>query len=766
MITFTISFLLSFSIAKKKPKSKEKGSNKVKEKKGKDKITEKKPIETQSVEEPSTIEFNATNILSAVHIHYELIPNRCKYELDVVCWGPVAKILTNDNQILVYTVIRDDTIWIPIRMEHYVESLSIKEIKTFHNQIIEIHITNNIQKAPGLFKTENIVIQKDEIINEDQKFKCRDKFEYVIGDSDPANASRLSLEHYIRNIIIKCANFPKGETVSWLNDNNNFDIFYDVLKNFYAGKYIKINELIYPCSQIQIEDEEEPKSKSKNKKKQKPDKKSLKEKKKKTQDETKTRDKIIISIPAEIFFTEFSMGTFRVVSKNNFVDSAFVFVSANNLLSRAQKISLNPIVVKIFKIENLPADQLRKLGFESIFASYRISDILKCTTKEKPLSENIYFNEGHMHFMDYIPKIRLIESIQTNRFFVEIYGNKKIKKDNSNCDLFGHNFEDYNISRIGPAFEPFIEPVETNLPVLLAVSVFDISSIVANIWDFREIGQCHAPNLTLYTDSDYYTFRYTDTKNVNDINIIKDLVNTNEISEATFLEFGTTVSIEVYLMAPQAPSLVYHHVPETYKRLFFITDNKVFAEILFNQIFNHNSVFFSNKSEHDEVEMNKLDILTGFVLDNGNSYFFYVEGPSTGFILNLWHMIQESCPILNSRLALEQFSITGIRLTKGRVFFNTDNAFEKRLYPHFIFTGLYVIVLKIPLQQILAIPNVYCRKKTPRPCLNALSKLSLLFDSNHYQRILQQNLLPSRHELISMNLEWGVSTRWKEIVDY
>ncbi|XP_028138161.1 uncharacterized protein LOC114332519 [Diabrotica virgifera virgifera] len=756
MITFTVSFLLSFPIVKKKKekKTKEKPKDKPKEKqkeKSKNNLLKNGAKKSLEPEIPNT-EFNSTNILSAAHIQYELIPNRCKYDIDVVCWGPVAKIITNDGQIFLFTVINNDRIWVPIRMEHYLDKMSIKEIKKFQPKIINFNIVNNINNAPGLLKNETLFIPTSKVINEETKsFKSRSVFKLVKDDLDSeSDQDKKSLEAFMKNIILSCANHPKDDTpVSWLNNVVDYSVFYEAIQNVDSGKLV-VNEAIYACSK----DDEEPKKAngkdSKNAKKTN-NTETKNDKKVKKGKETKSKDTLTVKVPAEIFFTESYMATYRVLAKNSFANNVLVFVSAKNLLSRAQKLALNPLVVKIFKIIDLPAEKVKEHDFDSVYVRYYIPEVLQCRTVAKVIDDTVMFNEAHMHFVDNIPKIRLVQQLEISKLFVEIYGNKIIKQEEQQCSLFGTHSKDFQISKIGPIFEHIEEPETKVTSVLLAVSTFDISSLAHNVWDFREAAQCHEPYLNISRNFVYDEIRYIDIKTVNEINL-KPEKRDESLSEKTLLEFGTTVCVEVYLMAPQAPALVYHHAQNTFKRIFFILNEESFAKKIYNALVTYNSAIQT---------ANNKDILTGFLLDNGNNYFFYIEGLAIGFILSLWHMVEETCPMEG-----QEYGADNKPICKGKVFFNTDNAFEKRLYSHFLPVGIYIINLKFPLQDILAIPGIYCRNNIPKPCLQALIKLCSLFHARYYKEVFQQNLLPLPQELVSLNLEWGVPLRWKENVFY
>lgn len=221
--------------------------------------------------------------------------------------------------------------------------------------------------------------------------------------------------------------------------------------------------------------------------------------------------------------------------------------------------------------------------------------------------------------------------------------------------------------------------------------------MVQNIWDFKEKGHCHKPGLTLFEKcmGFYDVMNYSDMRNVNAINIsLKSTEIKSPILEETLLK------VEVYLMAPQTASLILLRFPNTFKRLLFILYSWELARNLLTSIAKHNERIFSEKKTGSAEDLEFADIITGFVIDNGDSLTIFVEGLSTGFILNI-----------------ESITITDYEVGRGKFFFNTDTVFEKRLYNTFIGHGLSIITLRIPFYNILNDQRVYLKGNVPPACL-------------------------------------------------
>lgn len=99
-----------------------------------------------------------------------------------------------------------------------------------------------------------------------------------------------------------------------------------------------------------------PKKPKKNKKGSKP----------KTSKNTKKGDHLprVILFPAEIFFTDPNLAIYRLENSNVNILDGYLLVTVTNLLTKRQKVELNPLVIKTRKIMNLPKQILEKNGWE------------------------------------------------------------------------------------------------------------------------------------------------------------------------------------------------------------------------------------------------------------------------------------------------------------------------------------------------------------------------------------------------------------------
>lgn len=708
MITFKLSFLLSFALEINKKKS-----------------TTKSQKANRSVNETQSL----SDLLGSVHINYELVPGKCKYDLDVLCWGAVSKIITKDTQIIMKTIIRDGKVWLPFCVDHNIGNLKLEEVRKYRDYIIQFNITaNNIAGR-------NIIMQC-------YNMEANDLFYEIVEDVTRKSIPEFrsdNLENYLRILIMRSLNQTNEELVSWLHGPDNYQRFYEIINKECNGEVYRCREFNRTTLSTRESNVQKASIAKRN---------SSKTQTKRVQKNVKRVEptNINILVPAEVFFTDPKFSIFKGESATGLVRNAFVTFTVESLMTRAQKLILNSMVLKIKKLDNIPVDILKQLGIESLFLTYDIPAVATCKSVIKPLAEKIRFEENHIYFTDQVPKLKFIEYLQSQRFYVEIYGNRTEMLEEQQCRLFGEEPGDYEISHRNITEEPLTQLPN---PILLAVAAYDVSSLLDNTWDFREIGQCHAPNLTFfqkpYTNYDIVCF--SDNITANEVNFLPLYRSTYPVvlQEATLLSLGTCLEIESFIMAPQAASLIFHQTSNTFKRLFVIFYNEELATTFYNEINEYNTTLLDElKKNANQKNPETEDIVTGFLLDNGNNYAFFVEGFSHGFILNAWHIVDHCTP------------------QEAKVFFNTDHIFERRLYTHFLGEGLFTITLKIPLYNILAKYELYLRKNVPESCMEALKKFSLLFHASNMRSILQQNMLPAPRDLLSLDLEWGVPLRWKK----
>ncbi|XP_050299636.1 uncharacterized protein LOC126738377 [Anthonomus grandis grandis] len=749
MITFTIKILLAFNI--KPPKEKQKGHKSTKpHPEGKQKGKKPPPPPQETEQDPPYVLRLDQNFTTA-HVEYELLPGKIKpYWIDVICWRNAAKIFTADGSKVFRTVSGNNLTFVPISIVHYLRELTIDELLTLQHHVIEFNIfsdKNKLGNAAKNNKTEIIYIREIDV----------DIKGFVEGYTDRAKSTSLTKRSVLgksegteEDIVSKSSKFDGLSRLKY--DTDYADTFYEII-DYLSGtrpkEQLNFRDFIQACTPLANDTKtptkppEEKKSKKSTTQKPKPE---------------KSTGKLTLRMQGEIFFTD-SDTVFTIENQRSEVNHLFVIPQVENLISRFQKIELNPIIIKLKSIQRFPVKVFENTDYTDLFLKYSIPCIAECTTSEKPMAETIRFMESHLFPTHKLSKIKLLEYLESKRFVVEVFGVQRYQLINSDPKMFGEKAEDRNISRIDDPKVPkysMDDPSKTQV-VPLAYCSYDLSSLLKNVWDFRANEQLHTPEHRITSeklqqvdppeaskqqaeDEAKCDFLQRYRVSINRINlggIEFSPSKKSPLKEWMLIEHDTVLDLEAYLLSPQSAALVLHQVPNTYKRLLVIFFAKEKAQTCLRNILTHNGRVMNG-------ELKDNDILTGFIIDNGNNFVIYVEGHSVGYILNVWQ------------------DIDGISPQEAKVFFNTDQAYEQRLY-HVCnkFSGFNVINMKIPLQNIFTNQKTYVRGNVPLLCSRALTKLNLILLTGTMKLMFQHDLFPTMEELISLDIEYGVPWAWK-----
>ncbi|KAF7270393.1 hypothetical protein GWI33_016627 [Rhynchophorus ferrugineus] len=699
MVVFDLKFLLGFLIKPKELTEKKKGVTLK---------TTKKELRSSSIkiEDPPNL-IRLSKQSNFVHIEYELIPGKGKYQFDVLCWEQAAKIFFLDSTKMFKTINKNGLIYAPVCLRHVIKELSTEDLARLQSSVIEFDIfidKNKLTNAAKADKTEVLYVRE---IDRDHE-----GFIELYSNDEPSVHTRSSFNK--SNIKL-----PQQNLASLTFDEGFQEILLDIIEartNQTAPSHLNFRNFVPPSTLPKSTDGLKPKKKAKEGKgggKPKAE---------------KAVTKMTLSANGEIFFTDPNSVIYSLEQYKASVSKIYVVMSVRELLSRSQKIFFNPLVVKINKITNFPIEIFNNTGYTDVYFKYRIPEIADCKSTEKPIGDTITFQEGHIYFTNNIAKIKLLEFLESKRFIVEIYLVRRYHSPELCPKLFGDKYTDRCLSKI-TANNTKVTDNDTD-DLLLGYCSYDLSSLLKNIWDYRNISQLHTLQNT--------NFRHfnVDGKVGNDVNslnlayINKELtrIGGRFVKDWLLMEMSTCLSLEAFLLAPQAASLVLHQIPNTFKRLLIIIFDKELIKDSFTKILIHNK-----KCSMDN------NILTGFVIDNGNNAMIYVEGIATGFILNFWN------------------DISNYNSIQAKIFFNTDQAYESRLYEisssQF---GLHVVIMKIPLQHIFKEKMVYIKGNMPLLCSKALTRLYLLLHSRTLKSMLQYDLLPSVDELRALDIEYGV----------
>lgn len=246
---------------------------------------------------------------------------------------------------------------------------------------------------------------------------------------------------------------------------------------------------------------------------------------------------------------------------------------------------------------------------------------------------------------------------------------------------------------------------------VLAIACYDLTSLLIPLWNYTSKETCHNPDSLLYRARKPFSVTLDPDLTTNTINLKSLFISKSNspLTDAVLIDSGTVLKIVAYFPAPATAltNMVFYR-NNCYNRLLLIMHSVNMATALLNEILEYNQNQITGAKEAVVPDFNKMDdcffidgtsYLTGFVIDNGGSIGFFLEGVMLHQIGYIWRKYKFSSP------------------DDVTVYFNTDLVFEDRLYSAFLpLRGIYVITLQKPLRDILNNELLYVEGNVPTPC--------------------------------------------------
>ncbi|XP_077890042.1 uncharacterized protein CFAP92 isoform X1 [Ictidomys tridecemlineatus] len=157
------------------------------------------------------------------------------------------------------------------------------------------------------------------------------------------------------------------------------------------------------------------------------------------------------------------------------------------------------------------------------------------------------------------------------------------------------------------------------------------------------------------------------------------------------------------------------------------------------------------KMRVDIQHQEHLDVLTGFHLLDGNLHLFVLEGLADGGLRQLWESHQSRIPMLEHR--------------KYKVLYNSQLLFRHRLYAD-LETVLYHVHLFRPLSLLLRHPGLYLRDAIPHKAFQALARIyNICYHSTKLREVMVRDLLPSSAMIKDLSQEFGLPIAPQDLMD-
>lgn len=780
MIHFALKFLICFS----KPKSGVKDNSK--------KSTPKKVNDKR--EENLDIDENVVQCTEQVrnwcHVEYSLLENIIpKLELNVVTWGPAAKIYTKHDCRAIKTYTVGDLVWVNFTMFHNITDLDDRDVELMKNSLITFKFFQDQGKMmdhavndwPKTFK----ICKKT-----DEKSQC-DKLFPELHQTDPLDTDykevikeRIEQFHMTRperNSVVSLIQVSKREK--------------KIEK--------KINEL---SPFLQVIQSETLTKRNKNQDKSK----SKTEKKSKT-NIIETKDKSKIVVKSELLIG----GKHDIFEEQRDIFPALryaaVYASSSKVLTDDQDFTFVPLTITINSIEDLPLEYLQTLKVKNIYARYELPNISNVVETEKhTLNKDVVFDQTNVFFISYLeeknrfpqlmlrPSVLNLTEILTTRYFVlKLYGetDTSLEVPVSPC-LFGDKPDDAFIAT--PDHEMFLNYKPPQVPsseVFLGSACFNLIKLAKGFYK-TDLSTVLNPAPITRWDPAFKLDDILDTlDNQNDRDaILKKFTTLGSIPEHLLIEHSTrvTITIAIGTLLSSLTENQLLEMPNVYNRVVMVFKKSDVAIKVFQNMLevnaklgavHHRDTTTSNTSVRHSMNIAKILTVSKFdherptaqsipssklsrtrtqsstgLLKEIHRNFLTSNKLLTGFFIQNQDesiIVVETIPYVTSHVI--EF-IHSIAQDDIHIIHDSSIFFTKRIYGEFPVTKIYVVKLPSTINTLIKNSSQHIKGNTNETALQTLLLLDLLRRSRTLNCAAVHQLFPTCDQLITLNEAFGRST--------
>ncbi|XP_034829190.2 uncharacterized protein [Maniola hyperantus] len=426
------------------------------------------------------------------------------------------------------------------------------------------------------------------------------------------------------------------------------------------------------------------------------------------------KEKFAISLPGDSILA----GSGRIVAFETIGErppeqsAVIVLISSNNLPAEDDY----PIIfVNVETLNDIPIQELKKLRITQVFTRWNIGEEEHDSPKQPiKLKRTVKFNDHHTVPLQFSKASEITASFLDNPFEIQLRGVRQSKLTNHNPILFGDDKNDHNFGFASP---PQAKALSLEEEVPIAVTKIDGSSLA------KESNGIIRGEFCLFPLKVSLKERGRQDNCTNDINGIKLSITPDiVIKPSVILEAQMTLEVSIGVVGCRPRSLT-----ESFLRLYCCSSDSFATNALLQRIIEINENLIATKDINDS--------LTGFALDTIDTVIFYVEGKRDGPILALWEFTADFYP-------------------KMKPLFSCSDHHLDRIYSEMISsaTPFYVLKMLVPINTLLACPQVYVKPSLPLPTRSALLKMGRLIASK-FKLAPCKSEMPTNEELYSFRLE-------------
>ncbi|XP_073980796.1 uncharacterized protein isoform X2 [Rhodnius prolixus] len=697
MCRTTLTFLIAFPFQVNPSLDATKGKKKKKEKK------EKKVKHHDKEEPPLDPHFLACDpkMKYSCTIQYKLMANMdTSVSVTVICWGRVSKIYLKDQVKAIKNVIRNNVAWVAFSISHKVKPPKTTQLQKFISHLCEFTYTQN----PEAIGSKTVEGEEQLFYSFKEGENCENEFEEVSPttmNEVPKQPAITKKEKYLLTGNLAGTSSRLQAIPCHLHRRK-------VIEKIHKSKKILIELGLPVPPEVQAELERELHEAKKPKKKEKAAKKKNKKKSKKEvkepaevknlkEEHADATHNITIS-GGEILFDN---PTWHKEKYNisSYILYAGVWLTTDTLLTQDVRDGLKPIGIRINKLKDMPLRDPAYRRCKSITIEYSMGDVIKSEeilpVPVERFSKKVVIDNTQVFLTDLHPPEQLIESFQTSKLFIRIFGYFVVTADTQgaiftqdrNDDIFSNRM----VARVAPDFDlekkysinPAISELEYDEnrleKVFLGSAEVDCKDLLGK--NYR-IDVC-APimsgaimkenHLTIDILENFNTLNVYD-----DVNIVKGILDDGKL-----IENNSSVKVTIKLMCSLKTTILHALENRKLTRLFVaINDTKISSKLLKTIIFHNGNIIgkslivpkvpfyqgdyiksnFPVKKGENYLEKTELKhLITGFTVDTLDAFLFFAEGLAEDISAEVWNIVfslqtSQGFVLYNSDLSFGQVS--------------------------------------------------------------------------------------------------------------
>ncbi|XP_045769637.1 uncharacterized protein LOC123870397 isoform X2 [Maniola jurtina] len=432
------------------------------------------------------------------------------------------------------------------------------------------------------------------------------------------------------------------------------------------------------------------------------------------------KEKLTISLPGDSILA----GSGRIIAFETTGErppeqsSIIVLISSNNLPAEDDY----PIIfINVETLNDIPIQEFKNLRITQVFTRWKIGEEEHDSSKQHiKLIKTVKLNDHHTVPLQFSKASEITASFLDGPFEIQLRGVRQSKLTDHKPILFGDDKNDRNFGFTSP---PKTKAIRLEEEVSIAVTKIDASSLA------KETNGIIRGEFCLFPLKVSLTERGREDNCTNDINGIKQSSSPDIlIKPSVILEAQMTLEVSIGVVGCRPRSLT-----ESFLRLYCCSSDSYATNALLQKIIKINENLIETKDIND--------LLTGFALDTIDTVIFYVEGRKDGPILTVWEFTADFYP-------------------KMKPLFSCSDHHLDRIYSEMLTstTPFYVLKMLVPINTLLACPQVYVKPSLPLPTRSALLKIGRLIASK-FKLAPCKSEMPTNEELRSFRLELCIPPR-------